>query len=55
MNINVKAYPAKDGDCLLICFGPDDINQTYILIDSGYYDTVTNYLIKDLEKISGEV
>ena len=54
MNINVKAYPAKDGDCLLICFGPDDINQTYILIDSGYYDTVTNYLIKDLEKISGE-
>lgn len=54
MNISVKAYPAKDGDCLLVCFGLDDTNQTYILIDSGYNDTVTNHLIKDLEKIKRE-
>lgn len=55
MNISVKAYPAKDGDCLLVCFfGPDDTHQTYILIDSGYNDTVTNHLMKDLEKINRE-
>lgn len=54
MNISVKAYPAKDGDCLLVCFGIDDTNQTYLLIDSGYNDTVTNHLIKDLERINRE-
>ena len=50
MNIRVKAYPAKDGKCLLVSFGPDDTNQPYILIDRGYNDTVTNHLMKDLEK-----
>ena len=54
MNIVIKAYPAKNGDCFLISFGTKDSKQTHIIIDCGYADTVTNHLINDLEYIGGK-
>lgn len=57
MNIYLKVYPAKNGDCFLISFGEENATHKHLLIDCGYADTVTNYLKKDLVSIGkkGEV
>ncbi|MDE9439754.1 MBL fold metallo-hydrolase [Staphylococcus xylosus] len=47
--INVKMYPAENGDCFLISFGEE--KRKHILIDCGYADTYHNYLKEDLLKV----
>ncbi|MCW3466197.1 AVAST type 1 anti-phage system MBL fold metallo-hydrolase Avs1a [Chitinophaga nivalis] len=51
MNVNIKIYPAKNGDCFLISFGKTDEEKEYLLIDCGYVDTFQKYLKNDLIKI----
>jgi beta-lactamase superfamily II metal-dependent hydrolase len=48
--IQIKMYPAKNGDCFLISVG--DIVKKHILIDCGYVDTYERYLKKDLLEIA---
>lgn len=50
MFINIKSYPAKNGDCFLIAYRHNQ-KQKHILIDCGYIDTVSNYLKGDLIEI----
>lgn len=52
MNINLKIYPAKNGDCFLISFGKTDGERKHLLIDSGYVDTFQKYIKEDLIQIS---
>lgn len=51
MSINIRCYPAKNGDCFLICIGETDEEKKYLLIDCGYVETFQNYLKDDLIKI----
>lgn len=51
MFINIKCYPAKNGDCFLVSFGEAAVEKKHLLIDSGYVDTFQNYLKDDLIKI----
>lgn len=51
MEVNVKIYPAKNGDCFLISFGETAAEKKHLLIDCGYVDTFQNYLKDDLIKI----
>ncbi|PQA54446.1 AVAST type 1 anti-phage system MBL fold metallo-hydrolase Avs1a [Siphonobacter curvatus] len=57
MNINIKTYPAKNGDCFLISFGGVNDSKKHLIIDCGYVDTIKKYLKKDLIRIAekGEV
>lgn len=48
--IQVKMYPAKNGDCFLITAG--DNEKKHILIDCGYVETYEKFLKKDLIKIA---
>ncbi|WP_416731779.1 MBL fold metallo-hydrolase [Fictibacillus sp. JL2B1089] len=48
--IQIKMYPAKNGDCFLISAG--DKVKKHILIDCGYVETYEKYLKKDLLKIA---
>ncbi|MGH0830069.1 MBL fold metallo-hydrolase [Bacillus pretiosus] len=48
--IQIKMYPAKNGDCFLISVG--DIEKKHILIDCGYVDTYERFLKKDLLEIA---
>lgn len=48
--IQIKSYPAKNGDCFLISAGA--IKKTHILIDCGYVDTYESFLKKDLMEIA---
>lgn len=47
MQISIKCYPAKNGDCFLISYK----KEKHLLIDCGYVDTVNNYLKSDLIEI----
>ncbi|MBB4825592.1 beta-lactamase superfamily II metal-dependent hydrolase [Sporosarcina luteola] len=47
--INIKMYPAENGDSFLISFGKE--NRKHILIDCGYAETYHKYLKKDLLEI----
>ncbi len=47
--INVKMYPAENGDCFLISLGEE--SRKHILIDCGYADTYHNYLKNDLQML----
>ncbi len=49
MNINIKIFPALNGDCLLIKAG-----ETNILIDGGYVNTYKEYLKPALIELSSE-
>lgn len=51
MNVYVKMYPAKNGDCFLISFGKTEEEKKHFLIDCGYVDTFQKYLKDDLIKI----
>ena len=51
MNVSVKIYPAKNGDCFLISFGETEEEKKHLLIDCGYVDTFQKYLKDDLIKI----
>lgn len=55
MNITVKMFPAKNGDCFLVSLG--EKNKKHILIDCGYVETYEKFLKKELIKIAdtGEV
>ncbi|MFC4409651.1 MBL fold metallo-hydrolase [Chungangia koreensis] len=48
--VQIKMYPAKNGDCFLISLG--EIEKKHILIDCGYIDTYENFLKRDLVKIA---
>lgn len=48
--IQIKMYPAKNGDCFLISFG--DKEKKHILIDCGYVNTYEKFLKKDLMNIA---
>jgi len=48
MNVSVKIYPAKNGDCFLISIGESEKEQKNLLIDCGYVDTFHKYLKDDL-------
>ncbi|CEG24558.1 MBL fold metallo-hydrolase [Peribacillus simplex] len=48
--IEIKMYPAKNGDCFLLSFGISKKN--HILIDCGYVDTYERFLKKDLLDIA---
>lgn len=50
MNIQIKSYPAKNGDSFLVSYG-HQISK-HILIDCGYTDTFENYIKYDLLAIS---
>ena len=50
MNIQIKAYPAKNGDSFLVSYGLEE--SKHILIDCGYTDTFENYIKNDLLAIS---
>lgn len=52
MNVYIKIYPAKNGDCFLISFGETVEEKKHLLIDCGYVDTFQKYLKNDLIKIS---
>lgn len=54
MDVSIKTYPAKNGDCFLISFGNEKGNQKHILINCGFTETVNNYIIDDLKKISSK-
>jgi beta-lactamase superfamily II metal-dependent hydrolase len=51
MNVCIKVYPAKNGDCFLISFGITKEESKHLLIDCGYVDTFQKYLKNDLIKI----
>ncbi|MCT1533166.1 MBL fold metallo-hydrolase [Sphingobacterium daejeonense] len=51
MNIHIKIYPAKNGDCFLISIGKSEKEEKNFLIDCGYVDTFQKYLKNDLIKI----
>ena len=51
MNVCVKVYPAKNGDCFLISFGKTEEEKKHLLIDCGYVDTFQKYLKDDLIEI----
>ena len=51
MNVCIKIYPAKKGDCFLISFEETEEEKKYLLIDCGYVDTFQKYLKNDLIKI----
>ena len=51
MNVYIKIYQAKNGDCFLICFGETVEEKKHLLIDCGYVDTFQKYLKNDLIKI----
>lgn len=51
MDVSVKIYPAKNGDCFLISFGESVEEKRNLLIDGGYVDTFQKYLKNDLMKI----
>ncbi|PEY50977.1 MBL fold metallo-hydrolase [Bacillus cereus] len=48
--IEIKMYPAKNGDCFLLSFGTSKKN--HILIDCGYVETYEKFLKKDLLEIA---
>lgn len=48
--IQIKMYPAKNGDCFLISAG--DKVKKHILIDCGYVETYEKFLKKDLFEIA---
>ena len=50
MNIDIIAYPAKNGDCFLIN-SYDKKEQKHFLVDCGYAATIKNFLKDDLVKI----
>ncbi|KPX02912.1 hypothetical protein ALO74_200143 [Pseudomonas syringae pv. cunninghamiae] len=45
--LNIKMYPAKNGDAFLI-----NANSTHILVDAGYASTFNTYIAPDLALIS---
>jgi len=47
--INIKFFPANNGDCILI-----KVSDILILIDGGYINTYNEYLKPELEKLSSE-
>lgn len=51
MFVNVKTYPAKNGDCFLISFWETEKEKHYLLIDCAYVDTFQKYLKDDLIQI----
>ena len=51
MNVHIKIYPAKNGDCFLVSFGETAAEKKHLLIDCGYVDTFQKYLKDDLIKI----
>lgn len=51
MNVCVKIYPAKNGDCFLISLGETEEEKKHLLIDCGYVDTFQKYLKDDLIQI----
>lgn len=48
--IDVKMYPAKNGDSFLISMGIE--TKKHILIDCGYIDTYRKFLKSDLQHIA---
>lgn len=50
--INVKMYPAKNGDSFLISIGVE--SQKHILIDCGYVDTYRSFIKADLQRIANK-
>jgi len=48
--VEIKMYPAKNGDCFLLSFGIT--KKRHILIDCGYVDTYERFLKKDLLEIA---
>jgi beta-lactamase superfamily II metal-dependent hydrolase len=44
--VTIEAFPADNGDCLLVSCG-----DCHILIDTGYDDTFTNYLIPRFKEL----
>lgn len=52
MNVSIKVFPAKNGDCILVSYG-NGTNKN-ILIDGGYVDTFKSYLTKTLTEIKGK-
>ncbi|UPT69017.1 MAG: MBL fold metallo-hydrolase [Sphingobacteriales bacterium JAD_PAG50586_3] len=52
MEVQLKTYPAKNGDCFLVSFGNSGERKKHMLIDCGYFDTVNNYLKTDLTLVS---
>lgn len=51
MNVDIKIYPAKNGDCFLVSFWETTAEKKHLLIDCGYVDTFQKYLKDDLIKI----
>lgn len=51
MNVDIKIYPAKNGDCFLVSFGEKAAEKMHLLIDCAYVDTFQKYLKDDLIKI----
>lgn len=51
MNVDIKIYPAKNGDCFLVSFGETAEEKKHLLVDCGYVDTFLNYLKNDLLEI----
>lgn len=51
MSINIKCYPAKNGDSFLVSYEETTEEKKHLLIDCGYVDTFKNYLKDDLIKI----
>jgi len=52
MDITIKVFPAKNGDCILVSYG-NETNKN-ILIDGGYVDTFKRYLRKTLLEINSK-
>lgn len=50
MVINVKMYPAKDGDSFLISIGEE--TKKHILLDCGYMETYRKFIKSDLYEIA---
>ncbi|MFC0261382.1 AVAST type 1 anti-phage system MBL fold metallo-hydrolase Avs1a [Fontibacter flavus] len=48
-DINLKIYPAQNGDSFLLSFG-----KTHLLIDGGYVNTYENFIRQDLETIANK-
>ncbi|MDA1762336.1 MBL fold metallo-hydrolase [Bacillus cereus] len=48
--IQIKMYPARNGDCFLISTG--DIEKKHILIDCGFIETYEKFLKRDLLEIA---
>lgn len=49
--VEIKCYPAKNGDSFLISWDETKEEKKYLLIDSGYVDTYKKYIKNDLIKI----